>query len=191
MPRPAPPLVLASASPQRRALLEQVGIAFSIHVTGVAELAVGDPLQVAGENARRKAAAPVAPGALVLGADTVVAADDAVLDKPADRAQARAHLRRLAGREHRVCGGVALMRDGVEVGFAVEVTHVAFRALDDAWIEWYLDTGEWRGRAGGYAIQGAGAALVTAVRGDYSNVVGLPLARLLELAPELLAHGPD
>ena len=183
--------MLASASPQRRALLQQVGIAFSVHVTGVAELEAGDPVQVAEENARRKATAHSAPGALVLGADTVVAVDGDVLGKPSDRGHARAHLRRLAGREHRVCGGVALFRDGVEVGCAVEVTHVRFRALDDAWMNWYLDTGEWRDRAGGYAIQGAGAALVTGIRGDYSNVVGLPLARLLELAPELLARTPD
>jgi septum formation protein len=181
-----PRLVLASASPQRRAILEQVGLAFRVRVSGVAEVQVGDPLELTAENARRKASAPREPGALVLGADTVVAVDGDVLGKPSDRSEARGHLRRLAGREHRVCGGVALVHDGVVVASAVEVTSVRLRALDDAWLDWYLDLGEWRERAGGYAIQGAGAALVTGITGDYLNVVGLPLARLLELAPELL-----
>jgi septum formation protein len=189
LPPPAPALVLASASPQRRAILSQVGIPFTVRVTGVAELAVGDPLEVAAENARRKATALPAPGSLVLGGDTVVAIDGDVLGKPSGRAQARAYLERLAGREHRVCGGVALARDGRVVASAVEVTRVRFRALDERWIDWYVDTGEWSERAGGYAIQGIGAALVAGIEGDYLNVVGLPLARLLELAPELLGPG--
>ena len=178
-------LLLASASPQRRAILEQVGIPFLVEVTGVDESAEGDPEVVAAENARRKALAPHAPGRLVLGADTVVAAGGRPLGKPRDEAQAREYLTALGGREHEVCGGVALVRDGRVAHEAVVVTRVAFRALSAAMIDWYLATGEWRGRAGGYAIQGAGAALVSGVFGDYLNVVGLPLVTVLELAPGL------
>lgn len=181
----APALLLASASPQRRAILAQVGISFTVQVTGVDELADGEPRAVAAENARRKALAPDAPGRLVLGADTVVAAGGEPLGKPRDEDQARQYLSRLGGREHDVCGAVALVRDGRVAHEAVVVTRVAFRALSAPIIDWYVDTGEWRQRAGGYAIQGAGAALVSGVFGDYLNVVGLPLATLLELAPQL------
>ena len=187
---PVPPLLLASASPQRKAILEQVGIAFTVQVTGVEELAAGEARAIAAENARRKALALAAPGRLVLGADTVVAAGGRPLGKPRDEAQARDYLTLLAGREHEVCGGIALARDGRLVGEAVVVTTVAFRALPATAIDWYAGTGEWRGRAGGYAIQGAGAALVSHVAGDYLNVVGLPLATLLDLAPELWPTGP-
>ena len=185
--RDEPPgaLLLASASPQRRAILEQVGIGFSVEVTGVEELTEGEPRAVAAENARRKALAPDAPDRLVLGADTVVAAGGRPLGKPADEAEAREFLQGLGGREHEVCGGIALARDGRVAHEAVVVTRVAFRPLSAAMIDWYLATGEWRERAGGYAIQGAGAALVAGVFGDYLNVVGLPLATLLELAPGL------
>lgn len=182
--RPAA-LLLASASPQRRAILAQVGIAFTVEATGVEELAEGEPQAVAVENARRKALAPEAPGRLVLGADTVVAAGGWALGKPRDEAQARDHLRALGGDEHEVCGGIALVRDGRVLHEAVVVTRVGFRPLSEPIIDWYLTTGEWRDRAGGYAIQGAGAALVAGVYGDYLNVVGLPLATLLELAPGL------
>ena len=185
---PAAGLLLASASPQRREILERMGIAFTVVVTGVEERSEGDPHAVAAENARRKALAPDAAGRLVLGADTVVSSAGSPLGKPADEAQARAYLEQLAGREHEVCGGVALVRDGRVIGETVVVTRVAFRPLPAEAIEWYVGTGEWRGRAGGYAIQGAGAMLVSGVFGDYLNVVGLPLAAVLELAPELAPH---
>ncbi len=182
-----PLLVLASASPQRRAILAQVGIPFEARPTGATELEAGDPLEVVAENARRKArAAPAGPDELVLGADTLVAAAGTLLGKPRDEPDARAHLRRLAGQEHRVCGGIALARGGEVVAEGMEVTRVRFRPLDEALIEWYLATGEWQGRAGAYAIQGAGAVLVAGIDGDYLNVVGLPLARLLDMAPYLL-----
>jgi septum formation protein len=122
----------------------------------------------------------------VIGADTDVALDGDILGKPADAKQARAFLARLAGRVHEVVGGVAVVRDGELVASGVEVTEVRFRAVSRALIDWYVATGEWRGRAGGYAIQGAGAALVAGISGDYLNVVGLPLGRLLDLVPELL-----
>jgi septum formation protein len=166
----------------------------------VEELTTGDPQQLAFENARRKALAVPSPltlgaepgsdaarqGRLVLGADTDVALDGEILGKPEDAEQARDYLARLSGRHHLVVGGIALAQDGELRDGAVEVTTVRFRPLSAAEIDWYVATGEWRGRAGGYAIQGAGGALVAAIGGDYLNVVGLPLARLLTLRPQLL-----
>jgi septum formation protein len=174
-------LILASASPQRRAILAQVGIPFTVTPTGVEELTSGEPHQVAVENARRKATA--VPGELVLGADTLVTVDGEILGKPRDAAQAVEYVGRLAGRAHEVVGGIALARDGEVIAEAVDVTEVVFRALTADDVEAYVARGEWEGRAGGYAIQGAGAALVRSITGDYLNVVGLPLARLLDLLP--------
>ena len=184
-------LVLASRSPQRRAILTQLGIAFTVRPADVEEETAGPPEEVAAENALRKARA-VAGGegaSTVLGVDTVVAVDAALWGKPPDAAAARAVLARLAGRTHRVVSGLAVLGPGGAERVATEVTQVTFRGLDDAWLDWYVALGEWRGRAGGYAIQGAGAALVRGVAGDYANVVGLPVARLLDLAPELLLAG--
>jgi septum formation protein len=157
----------------------------------VPEEATGEPAAVAEANARRKAlksasSPPSARGELVLGADTIVALDGAILGKPRDEAQAREFLGRLAGREHRVVGAIALAAGGEVVESAVEITSVRFRDLDPPTLDWYVRSREWEGRAGGYAIQERGAALITGIRGDYLNVVGLPLARLLELRPELL-----
>jgi septum formation protein len=154
---------------------------------GVDELDAGDPLYVAEENARRKALA--VPGELVLGADTDVALDGEILGKPRDAPHARELLERLAGRTHLVVGGIALAEHGALTLSEVVVTSVRFREADGALLDWYVATGEWRGRAGGYAIQGAGAVLVDSIEGDYLNVVGLPLARLLTLRPELLPTG--
>jgi septum formation protein len=198
-------LTLASASPQRRAILEQVGVSFDVRVSGVEEETHGDPVAVAEENARRKALAtasamiaearasgaaassPASPrSALTLGADTLVAVDGDILGKPRDAAQAREYVARLAGRTHQVVGAIALVRDGELAGTAVEITQVRFRPATPAQLDWYVATGEWHGRAGGYAIQGIGAVLVAGIEGDYLNVVGLPLARLLDLQPDLL-----
>ena len=154
----------------------------------VEELEAGDPRELALENARRKALAVT--GELVLGADTDVALDGEVLGKPRDAQHARELLARLAGRRHEVVGGIAIAVDGAIVAEDVVVTAVDFRALDDATLDWYVATGEWEGRAGGYAIQGKGAALVAGIEGDYLNVVGLPLARLLDLRPDLLPSAP-
>ena len=158
-----------------------------MRVSGVAEETAGDPRTVAEENARRKALAVAAlAGAesVVLGADTDVALDGEILGKPAGAEQAAAFLQRLSGRTHEVVGGIAVVRGG-EVTTAVEVTEVDVAALDPSTVEWYVRSREWEGRAGGYAIQGHGATLVTGIRGDYLNVVGLPLARLLRLHPDL------
>jgi septum formation protein len=145
----------------------------------VEEAEAGDPAAVAEGNARRKAAA--VDGDLVLGADTVVALDGEILGKPRDAAQAREYVGRLNGRAHDVVGGIALAEHGEIVASAVETTRVTFRRSDAAALDRYVATGEWRGRAGGYAIQGEGRALVARIEGDYLNVVGLPLARLREL----------
>jgi septum formation protein len=182
-----PTLVLASRSPQRRAILEQLGIPFSVVVSEVEELTTGPPAEVAVENARRKASAVAAqhPGALVLGADTVVSLGDRLFGKPEGAEQAGEMLRTLSGRTHEVVGGVCLTGHGPTVT-GVATTAVSFRPLSEALIQWYLESGEWRERAGSYAIQGRGAALVAEIQGDYLNVVGLPVATLLELAPPLV-----
>jgi septum formation protein len=174
-------LILASASPQRRAILEQAGLPFEVVPAGVEERSAGEPRAVAAENARRKALNVA--GGLVLGADTLVTLDGRILGKPRDAAQAAEYVSRLAGRTHEVVGGIALARDGAVIAEAVEVTEVTFRALTAAEIDEYVGFGEWEGRAGGYAIQGRGATLVRGIAGDYLNVVGLPLARLLDLLP--------
>ena len=152
-----------------------------MRVSGVEEETCGDPREVAVENARRKAAAVARPGELVLGADTIVVLDGEILGKPRDEDQAREYLGRLSGRTHEVVGGVSLTGRGE---FS-EVTEVDFAALDRTTLEWYVRSREWKGRAGGYAIQGRGATLIAGIRGDYLNVVGLPLARLLRLHPDL------
>jgi septum formation protein len=178
-------LVLASRSPQRRAILEQLGLEFSIQVPDVEELEVGPPHEVALENAYRKASAVASDDGMVLGVDTVVSLGARLYGKPADPEEARATLTALAGRRHAVISGICLIEDG-HVRSAAAQTGVQFRALDDRLLDWYLASGEWRERAGGYAIQGRGAALVAGIEGDFLNVVGLPVATLLELAPDLL-----
>jgi septum formation protein len=145
----------------------------------VDEETAGEPAEVAVRNARRKAAA--VPGEVVLGADTVVALEGEILGKPRDAAQAREFIGRLNGRTHEVVGGIALARCGEIVATAVETTRVTFREMDDATLDRYVATGEWEGRAGGYAIQGAGGSLVAFVDGDYLNVVGLAISRVNEL----------
>src|SRR5690349_2047529 len=187
------PLILASRSPQRRAILEQLGVDFEVLITDVEELETGPPYEVAIENAYRKAAAaaPADSERPVLGVDTIVSIGSRMWGKPVDEADARNTLLALGGRRHTVISGVCVIADG-RTRTATATTEVQFRALDDALIDWYLSSGEWRERAGGYAIQGRGAALVAAIDGDYTNVVGLPVPTLLELAPWLLpAGGPE
>jgi septum formation protein len=183
-----PPLVLASASPQRRAILQRLGVDFEVRPTDVLELERGDPAQVAGENAMLKARAALRPGTpeVVLGVDTLVTLDGAIYGKPGDEEHARATLRALSGATHSVLSGVALLLPGGEQRTAVVTTHVTFRALSEALLSWYVAAGEWRDRSGGYAIQGRGSVLVRSIEGDFQNVVGLPLAALLDLYPEML-----
>lgn len=183
MPAPARrPLVLASSSPQRRAILEQLRIAFEVLPVDVEEIAAGDPIEVARSNAERKAlaAAALRPGETVLGVDTIVALEGEIFGKPASAQAAIRTLQRLQGRSHLVISGIALLTPG-NPQVAHEVTEVSFRELDDELLRRYVGTGEWCGRAGGYAIQGLGAGLVRRITGDYLNVVGLPVSRLLDL----------
>jgi len=168
----------------------------------VAELSRGDPEQVVRENALRKARAvwlgASTDGAeVVIGCDTIVTLGGEIYGKPAHLEQARETLTALSGACHEVLSGLAVLAaDEVEASADAAVrervtvarTTVSFRALDDALLEWYLATGEWRGRAGAYAIQGAGAALVREIAGDYENVVGLPVAALLDVYPQLLSE---
>jgi septum formation protein len=176
-------LVLASRSPQRKQILEQLGIEFRVEPADVEEVAEGDPRYVVVENATRKAAA--VEGDVVLGADTEVFLNDRVFGKAGTEEEAEAFLRELSGETHEVWGAVAL-REAGGLRTAHAVTKVTFADLSDREIAWYLGTGEWRERAGAYAIQGRGAALVEAVEGDFWNVVGLPVPELLRLAPGLL-----
>jgi septum formation protein len=182
------PLVLASASPQRRAILERLGMPFTVRPTNVAELAHGDPDEVAAHNAMLKARAAVREGGqeVLLGVDTLVTLDGVIYGKPADERQARATLAALSDATHRVLSGVALLLPDGEQRTAVVATKVTFRPLSEQLLDWYVAAGEWRERSGGYAIQGRGSALARAIEGDFQNVVGLPLAALLDLYPELL-----
>jgi septum formation protein len=176
-------LTLASRSPQRRAILDQLGVDFEVAPADVEETTSGDPAEMVVENALRKARAVA--GERVLGVDTTVALDGQIYGKPADQQEAETFLTRLSGRTHEVWSGIALLEDGGE-RTANARTYVRFRRLEQADIAWYLESEEWRERAGGYAIQGRGAALIEAIEGDYWNVVGLPVAELVRMAPDLV-----
>jgi septum formation protein len=176
------PLLLASTSPQRRAILSQLEIPFDVAAPRYEEKdAVGaDPIELVRTHALGKARslAGEAAGRPVLGVDTAVLLNEEVFGKPAGDSEARAMLARLAGRTHEVISGFCLIGSGWEE-LGDEVTRVTFRALGAGEIGAYLATGEWRGRAGAYAIQGIGARLVEKIEGDYLNVVGLPAALLV------------
>ncbi len=181
------PVVLASASPRRVALLRQVGLAFTVADPGPDRDWPGraEPRHgvraLALEKARRVAARR--PGALVIGADTLVVARGVRLGKPASEAEALEMLRRLQGRTHEVWTGLAVVSGG-EQRTAAEVTKVQFARLDDDELRAYARSGEPLDKAGAYGIQGLAAQLVRRIDGDYSNVVGLPLARLRQVLKE-------
>ena len=179
---PAPPLVLASRSPQRRAILEQLGIPFEVVMPTYEEVEAGDgPVAEVERRAQGKARSVAAAGDRpVLGVDTEVVLDGRVYGKPHDAGEAEAMLEALGGRTHEVVSGLCLMTPGWEE-LGHEVTAVTFRSLTPRELGLYVASDEWRERAGGYAIQGIGAALVKRIDGDYLNVVGLPAAMLVEL----------
>jgi septum formation protein len=185
-------LYLASQSPRRRALLEQLGLAPGLLDAEVPEVRQpGEPaFDYVNRVAREKAGAGLlkvvaVPGAVVLAADTEVILDDVVFGKPADADHAARMLRQLAGRTHTVCTVVWLLHAGGEASTR-SVSDVTFASLDDATLEAYLATGEWRGKAGGYAIQGRAAAFISHLSGSFSGVMGLPLH---ETAALLRRHG--
>jgi septum formation protein len=178
-------IMLASTSPQRRAILEQLGIPFEVVAPTYEEHdpPEADAVTLVREHALGKARSVAEPGRVVLGVDTTVLLDGRVYGKAAGEGEAREMLRALAGRTHEVVSGLCLIaRDRETVEH--DVTRVTFRALSDPAIERYIETGEWRDRAGAYAIQGRGAALVERIEGDYLNVVGLPAALLIRLLDE-------
>jgi septum formation protein len=189
---PSARLILASASPRRREILERLGVEFEAVVPHVEELSEGDPKAVVRENALRKARAGrglagAGEEVPVLGVDTDVALDGRLLGKASDEVAARQRLEALSGRTHQVLSGIAVLDESGEAS-AVTLTEVTFAELVPATIDLYLASGEWRDRAGAYAIQGLGSILIDSIRGDFSNVVGLPVPALLELLPGLVSR---
>lgn len=180
MSTPGTRLILASASPRRRELLGELGVPFDVVVAEVAEHeeASTDPRVMVAHNAALKAdwVAARHPDAIVLGADTTVFIDGQALNKPADRAEARAMLRRLSGRTHTVFTGLAVRRgrDGLAMDDSA-ASEVTFKPLDEATIDTYLSRVNTLDKAGGYAIQEQGELIVAGYRGEFSNIVGLPL----------------
>ncbi len=180
-------LILASGSPRRRALLEELGLYPSIRVPDIDETPLPDEEPAA--HVERLAiekgkAVEASPGDLVISADTIVTIDGQLLGKPRDDAHANTMLRQLSGRTHHVMTGVAVRSAGSIESF-VEVTTVHFATLTDDDIVWYISTGEPSDKAGAYAMQGRGGAFVTAIEGSYDNVIGLPRFRL---RPLLASH---
>lgn len=180
------PLVLASASPRRADLLRGAGFVFEIRAVDVDESprageAPHDYVRrLSMEKSACGLAGATAADLIVLGADTAVVVDGAILGKPKDDADAEAMLRRLSGRRHEVMTGVSLRTPAAEVGL-VATTVVTFNALSEAEIAWYVASGEGRDKAGAYGIQGLGSRFIPRIEGSYSNVVGLPVAALNDL----------
>jgi septum formation protein len=188
---PATPLLLASRSPQRRAILEQLGIPFDVVEPRYEEAPppeLADAVEVVREHAQGKArsVADQAGDRPVLGVDTEVVLQGLIFGKPADATEAEQMLEELSGKTHVVMSGLCLVTPGWEV-VGHEGTRVSVRTLTPRDLAAYIETGEWEGRAGAYAIQGRGAALVRGIEGDYLNVVGLPAALLVRLLAEHFA----
>ena len=181
---PAPPILLASRSPQRRAILEQLGLPFQVVAPRYEERGAPgrEPVEVVREHARAKARSVAAEAGErpVLGVDTEVVLDGRIYGKPNDATDAEVMLEELGGKTHLVMSGLCLITPGWEV-VEHESTRVRFRELTPRDLAHYVASGEWRERAGAYAIQGRGAALVERIEGDYLNVVGLPAALLVRL----------
>ena len=180
----APDLILASASPRRRELLERLGLVLRIEPVDVDETPAPDEKarayaeRLAAEKGDAALARLGLQSAPILTADTVVVLDDDILGKPANQDEAAAMLRRLAGRRHEVMTAYRAQFAGRMVERVVS-TGVSFRSLDPSELRAYLDCGEWQGKAGAYAIQGIAGAFAIEVRGSFSNVVGLPLAEVI------------
>lgn len=184
---PTPPLLLASTSPQRRAILEQLGIPFDVVAPDYEEVdpPEADAVELVRAHAAGKARSVAAQAGdrPVLGVDTAVVLSGRIYGKPKDAGDAERMLEALAGRTHVVVSGLCLLTPGWEV-VEHDSTRVTFRPLAARDLAAYLGHGEWEGRAGGYAIQGRGAALVEEIEGDYLNVVGLPAGLLVRLLAE-------
>lgn len=177
-------ILLASASPQRSAILTQLGLPFRVVVAEVEEISMGDPADLALKNAHMKADAvrdQAAEDELIVACDTVVDVDGIPFGKPENAEEAFTMLALLRGRTHHVVGGLVIAHptSGITRERVVK-TMVRFRDFPDELLQAYLDGEEWRNRAGGYAIQGTGAAMVSGIGGNYQNVVGLPVAGLYD-----------
>jgi septum formation protein len=187
---PAPPLLLASTSPRRIAILEQLGIPFDVVAPRYEEqpLQGVDAVELVRTHAREKAQSVVeeAGDRPVLGVDTDVVLDGRIYGKPQSATDAAVMLEELSGKAHLVVSGLALITPGWEI-VEHESTRVTFRPLTPRDLATYVSTGEWEGRAGAYAIQGVGAGLVERIEGDYLNVVGLPAALLVRLLSDRFA----
>jgi len=187
---PAPPLVLASTSGQRRAILHQLGIPFEVVAPSYDEHdppeANAEELVTAHALGKARSVLGEAEGRLVLGVDTTVVLGGRIYSKPANAGEAERMLDELSGQTHAVVSGLCLATSAWEVVSTVS-TRVTFRRLTPRELAWYVATGEWEGRAGAYAIQGRGGALVERVEGDYLNVVGLPSTLLVQLLAERFA----
>ncbi len=184
---PSPPLLLASTSPQRKAILEQLHIPFDVVAPNYDEATPedADPVQVVLEHARGKArsVAGIAEDRPVVGVDTAVVLNGRIFGKPENATEAEQMLEELSSKTHVVVSGLCLLTPGWE-DVEHEATRVTFRELAPRELGTYVATGEWEGRAGAYAIQGRGASLVRCIEGDYLNVVGLPAALLVRLLAE-------
>lgn len=182
-------LILASASPSRKMLLEQAGLDFEVVVSGVDETVPPDytPAQTVEALAQRKGRAVQAlrPEAPIIAADSVVSIDGLILGKPKDDEAAKATLRRLSGRTHELITGVCLLING-QMDLFHQVTRVTFYPLTEEEIAEYVALGESRGRAGAYGIEGIGVVLVQSIQGDYPNIVGLPVAETIRHLHKLL-----
>lgn len=182
-------LILASASPSRKMLLEQAGLDFEVVVSGVDETVPSDytPAQTVEALAQRKGQAVQAlrPEAPIIAADSVVSIDGLILGKPKDDEAAKATLRRLSGRTHELITGVCLLING-RMDLFHQVTRVTFYPLTEEEIAEYVALGESRGRAGAYGIEGIGVVLVQSIQGDYPNIVGLPVAETIRRLHKLL-----
>lgn len=167
-------------------MLERLGVRFAISVPEVEEIVHGEPREVVLANALLKARSIAEPGNLTIGCDTEVVLDGRLLGKPGDALRAHEYVAQLSGRTHLVLSGLAVIGPGPEdVRTGIAETDVVFRELTREGVDAYVASGEWEGRAGGYAVQGAGSALVESIEGDLSNVIGLPVPLLADLAPEL------
>jgi len=190
-------LILASASPRRAELLRAAGFDFEVVATDVDEsIRAGESPQMyvrrlaADKSSAALKGCATAVNAIVLGADTAVVVDGDILGKPRDDEEAAAMLRRLSGRRHEVLTGVSLRHNAYELG-RVETTAVFFAQLTNEDVAWYLASGEGRDKAGAYAIQGLASRFIPRIEGSYSNVVGLPVATVVELIKEISGTRPN